>query len=74
MAIDISPGYVCRTPAVRNAVVRKQRTVNPLVVPARNNFLYSLKAGPAGGLRPPSGPAATRRSPGTGLTLIARVS
>jgi hypothetical protein len=31
-------------------------------------FLYELKAGPAGGLRPPSGPAATRRSPGTGLT------
>jgi hypothetical protein len=27
-------------------------------------FLYILKAGPAGGLRPPSGPAATRRSPG----------
>jgi hypothetical protein len=27
-------------------------------------FLYELKAGPAGGLRPPSGPAATRRSPG----------
>jgi hypothetical protein len=23
-----------------------------------------IKAGPAGGLRPPSGPAATRRSPG----------
>jgi hypothetical protein len=27
-------------------------------------FLYELKAGPAGGLRPPSGPATTRRSPG----------
>ena len=27
-------------------------------------FLYELKAGPAGGLRPPSGPAPTRRSPG----------
>jgi len=26
--------------------------------------LYELKAGPPGGLRPPSGPAATRRSPG----------
>jgi hypothetical protein len=24
-------------------------------------FLYELKAGPAGGLQPPSGPAATRR-------------
>jgi hypothetical protein len=27
-------------------------------------FLYELKAGPAGGLRPPSGPATTPRSPG----------
>jgi hypothetical protein len=25
---------------------------------AREEFLYELKAGPAGGLRPPSGPAA----------------
>ena len=34
---------------------RKQRTVNPLMVPARYNFLYSsFKAGPAGGLRPPA--------------------
>src|ERR671938_29812 len=32
---------------------------------AREEFLYELKAGPAGGLRPPSGPAATRRSPGS---------
>jgi hypothetical protein len=31
---------------------------------AREEFLYELKAGPAGGLRPPSGPAATRRPPG----------
>ena len=31
---------------------------------AREEFLYELKAGPAGGLRPPSGPATTRRSPG----------
>ena len=28
-------------------------------------FLYELKAGPAGSLRPPFGPAATRRSPGS---------
>src|SRR5215216_3889498 len=34
-------------------------------MPLRENFLYTLKAGPAGGLRPPSGPAATRRSPGS---------
>jgi hypothetical protein len=27
-------------------------------------FLYELKAGPAGGRRPPSGPAAARRPPG----------
>jgi len=27
-------------------------------------FLYTLKAGPAGGLRPPSGPATIRRLPG----------
>jgi hypothetical protein len=35
---------------------RKRRTVNPLIVPARYNFLYaSFKAGPAGGrLRRPS--------------------
>jgi Immunity protein 32 len=26
-------------------------------------FLYTIKAGPAGGLRPPSGPAAPRRAP-----------
>jgi hypothetical protein len=32
-------------------------------------FLYELKAGPAGGLRPPSGPAATRRSPENRPTL-----
>jgi hypothetical protein len=30
----------------------------------RATFLYTLKAGPAGGLRPPSGPATTRRPPG----------
>src|SRR5215216_1283448 len=29
----------------------------------REDFLYELKAGPAGGLRPPSGPAAPRPSP-----------
>jgi hypothetical protein len=32
-------------------------------------FLYELKAGPAGGLRPPSGPATTRRAPGAGPAL-----
>jgi hypothetical protein len=39
---------------------RKQRTVNPLMVPARYNFLYSPQAAPAGGrLRRPSSPART---------------
>jgi hypothetical protein len=32
-------------------------------------FLYELKAGPAGGLRPPSGPAATDGHRGAGLTV-----
>jgi hypothetical protein len=36
---------------------------------AREEVLYELKAGPAGGLRPPSGPATTRPSPGTNLTV-----
>jgi hypothetical protein len=35
----------------------------------REKFLYELQAGPAGGLRPPSGPATTRRSPGTGINF-----
>jgi hypothetical protein len=38
--------------------------VSVLVSFVWEDFLYELKAGPAGGLRPPSGPAATRRSPG----------
>jgi len=49
----------------------KQRTVNPLTGPTRYNFLYSLKAGPAGGrLRRPS--SRRQRHDGhrrTGLTL-----
>jgi hypothetical protein len=48
---------------------RKQRTVNPLMVPARYNFLYTIKAAlraAACGGRPR--PATTRRPPGTGLT------
>ena len=40
------------------------RTVQQSNHCAREEFLYELKAGPAGGLRPPSGPATTRRSPG----------
>ena len=35
-------------------------------------FLYTLKAGPAGRLRPPSGPATTRRHRETGLALRTR--
>jgi Alpha-L-arabinofuranosidase B (ABFB) domain len=38
-----------------------QRTINPLIAPTRYNFPYSsFKAGPAGGLRPPSGPSVRR--------------
>jgi hypothetical protein len=36
----------------RDAVVRKQRTANPLIVPARYNFLYSPQGRPCG--RPPA--------------------
>jgi hypothetical protein len=36
--------HVCRTLAVREAVVPEQRTVNPLI--ARNNFLYSRHGRP----------------------------
>jgi hypothetical protein len=41
--------------------VRKQRTVNPLVVPARYNFLYSSSR-PACG-RPPEAAVLSRRGP-----------
>ena len=40
------------------------RSVVSVLLRALGDFLYTLKAGPAGGLRPPSGPATTRRSPG----------
>jgi predicted ATPase/DNA-binding CsgD family transcriptional regulator len=40
------------------------RSVVSVLLRGWETFLYTLKAGPAGGLRPPSGPAATRRSPG----------
>jgi hypothetical protein len=44
---------------------RKQRTVNPLMVPARYNFLYSSQGRPAGGrLRRPS--SAGNDTTGTG--------
>ena len=33
-------------------------------LPCCEDFLYQFKAGPAGGLRPPSSPATTRSSPG----------
>ena len=35
------------------------RSVGSVLVRALGDFLYDLKAGPAGGLRPPSGPATT---------------
>jgi hypothetical protein len=40
------------------------RSVVSVLLRSWETFLYTLKAGPAGGLRPPSGPAATRRPPG----------
>jgi hypothetical protein len=45
------------------------RSVVSVLLRGWETFLYTLKADPAGGLRPPSGPAATQRSPGTGLTV-----
>jgi hypothetical protein len=59
------PGHVCRTPTVRRALVpvaadsQSADRSGSLQLPP-----LFLKAGPAGGLRPPSGPAATRRPPG----------
>ena len=53
------PGHVCRTPAVQRAVVRKQRTVNPLIAPTRYNFLYSSSRRPCG--RPPPAAALGRQ-------------
>jgi len=38
------------------------RFVGSMLLRSGEKFLYELKAGPAGGLRPPSGPATTRRS------------
>jgi hypothetical protein len=40
------------------------RSVVPVLLRGWETFLYTLKAGPAGGLRPPSGPATTRWSLG----------
>jgi hypothetical protein len=50
------PGHVCRTAAVRRAVVRKQRTVNPLMLSGSLQLsLRFLQGQPAGGrLRRPS--------------------
>jgi hypothetical protein len=45
----------------------------PILRVSREEFLYELKAGPAGGLRPPSGPAATRREPGGCRPTLGRV-
>jgi hypothetical protein len=39
------------------------RSIVSVLLRGCEDFLYTLKAGPAGGLRPPSGPAATRRLP-----------
>jgi hypothetical protein len=62
---------------------RKQRTVNPLIVPARYNFLYAIPQDrPAGGLRPPSAgnttsqvlPSSARNLAGKATVLPARPS
>jgi hypothetical protein len=50
------------------------RCVVSVLLRKLGDFLYILKAGPAGGLRPPSGPATTRRLPGNRLTLQHRRS
>ena len=39
-------------------------TGHPVTEVSCEKFLYYFKAGPAGGLRPPSGPATTPRPPG----------
>ena len=41
MAIDTSPASCAGHQPSRRRSFRKQRTVNPLMVPARYNFLYS---------------------------------
>ncbi len=40
------------------------RSVVSVLLRSWETLLYTLKAGPAGGLRPPSGPATRRRPPG----------
>ena len=71
LATGSSPGHVCRTPTVRMVVVPEAADGQSADVPARYNFLYSssrpaLRAAARGRPRP----ATTRRSPGTGLTLL----
>jgi hypothetical protein len=52
MAIDTSPATCTGHQPSGRRSFRKQRTVNPLMVPARYNFLYSSSR-PANG-RPPA--------------------
>ena len=68
MALDASVAMCAGYQSPGGRSFRKQRTVNPLMVPARYNFLY-FSSRPA--LRAASGPAATRRPPGDRLTLAA---
>jgi hypothetical protein len=64
------PGHACRTPAVRTVVVPEAADGQSAHHPGSVQLpLLCLRASPAGGLRPPSGPAATRRYRGTRLTL-----
>jgi hypothetical protein len=71
LAADISLADACRTPSVwtpsvRTAVVPEAADGQTAAPPELIQLpLRLLKAGPAGGLRPPSGPATTRRPPGS---------
>jgi hypothetical protein len=63
---DEEPGPVTRSTSdatVRDVCEACWRSA-PCCCGSWGTFLYILRAGPAGSLRPPSGPATTRRSPG----------
>jgi hypothetical protein len=66
MAIDTSLATSAGHQPSGGQWFRKQRTVNPPIVPARYNFLYSSSSRPAGGpCGDPSPPV--RRQPGRGV-------
>jgi hypothetical protein len=63
-AIDLSPSETGRPASCDTAPHLRPRVTDQALPCHSEEFLYILKAGPAGGLRPPSGPAVTRRSSG----------